>query len=127
MTVKLLLLKSGEDIISDVQEMVTKDPNDSEKTLVIGYFLKKPCVVKLRDASLAVQQDTKKGNSYNVTMYPWIPLTNDKIIPLTAEWVITIVNPADQVKKMYEEDILPDGKTNENSSTNKQSDSDQSD
>ena len=41
MTVKILLLKSGEDVIADVKEMVSPD----EK--VIGYFLNKPCVVKL--------------------------------------------------------------------------------
>ena len=127
MTVKLLLLKSGEDIIADVQEMVTTDPNDSEKKVVIGYFLTKPCVVKLKDASLAASQNTKKENAYNVTMYPWIPLSKDKVIPLTVEWVITMVNPADQVKKMYEEDILPDGENNKNSSTAEQSDSDNSD
>ena len=41
MSVKILVLKSGEDVIADVQEMVSSD----EK--VIGYFLTKPCVVKL--------------------------------------------------------------------------------
>jgi hypothetical protein len=126
MTVKLLLLKSGEDIISDVQEMVTEHPETGEKR-VIGYFLTKPCVVKLRDASLVAEENNKKASKYNITMYPWIPLTHDKVIPLTAEWVITMVNPADQVKKMYEEDILPDGNTNQNSSFSEQSDSDQSD
>ena len=35
MTVKILLLKSGEDVIADVKEMVSPD----EK--VIGYFLTK--------------------------------------------------------------------------------------
>jgi hypothetical protein len=125
MTVKLLLLKSGEDIISDIQEMVTEDPDG--KPRVIGYFLKKPCIVKLQDANVSIEQNSRKDNSYNVTMYPWIPLTKDKVIPLTAEWVITIVNPAEQVQKMYEEDILPDESTNENNSTDEQSDSDQSD
>lgn len=126
MTVKLLLLKSGEDVISDIQEMVTEDPESGEKR-VIGYFLKKPCVVKLKDASLAAEQNKKKENAYNVTMYPWIPLSKDKIIPLTAEWVITMVNPADQVKQMYEEDILPDGQDTKDSSTTEQSDSDNAD
>ena len=41
MTVKILLLKSGEDVIADLKEMVSPD----EK--VIGYFLTNPCVVKL--------------------------------------------------------------------------------
>ena len=117
MTVKLLLLKSGEDIISDIQEMVVEDPNTEQKR-VIGYFLTKPCVVKLRDASLAAEQSIKKENSYNVTMYPWIPLSKEKVIPLTAEWVITMVTPADQVKKMYEEDVLNDGKNDKDNSIN---------
>ena len=39
MTVKILLLKSGEDVIADVKEMVSPDKK------VIGYFLDKPCVV----------------------------------------------------------------------------------
>jgi hypothetical protein len=125
MTVKLLLLKSGEDIISDIQEMVTEDPDGKQR--VIGYFLKKPCVVKLQDTNLSIEQNNRKDNSYNVTMYPWIPLTKDKIIPLTAEWVITMVNPAEQVQKMYEEDILPDESINQSDSTDEQSDSDQSD
>ena len=42
MSIKILLLKSGEDLIADVQEMVSQDDN------VIGYLLTKPCVVKLR-------------------------------------------------------------------------------
>ena len=41
MTVKILLLKSGEDVIADVKEMVSPDKK------VIGYFLSKPCIIKL--------------------------------------------------------------------------------
>ena len=40
MTIKLALLKSGEDVISDMEEMVANDQ-------VVGYFLKYPCVAKL--------------------------------------------------------------------------------
>jgi len=128
MTIKLLLLKSGEDIISDIQEMVVGDPEnpENEHKKVIGYLLRKPCVVKLRNGSLAMENENEKANSYSVTMHPWIPLTKDKVIPLTTEWVITIVNPDDQVLKMYEEDVLPDGKTSKNISSDKQSDSSKS-
>ena len=41
MTVKILLLKSGEDVVADVKEMGSPDDK------VIGYFLTKPCVIKL--------------------------------------------------------------------------------
>ena len=40
MTIKLALLKSGEDVIADMEEMVHNDQ-------VVGYFLKYPCVAKL--------------------------------------------------------------------------------
>ena len=41
MTIKILVLKSGEDVIADIKEMMTSDNQ------VMGYLLTKPCVVKL--------------------------------------------------------------------------------
>jgi hypothetical protein len=49
MTVKLVLLKSGEDLIADIQEMVKDD-------LVIGYFLTKPCIVKMRNPNVLTEE-----------------------------------------------------------------------
>ena len=40
MTVKLSLLKSGEDVIADIEEMILDER-------VVGYFFCDPCVVKL--------------------------------------------------------------------------------
>ena len=39
MTVKLILLKSGEDIIADVTEMVV---GEEEERRIVGYFFDKP-------------------------------------------------------------------------------------
>ena len=44
MTIKLLLLKSGEDIIADTTEMTVGEDEDRR---VVGYFLNKPCVCLL--------------------------------------------------------------------------------
>ena len=57
MTVKILLLKSGEDVIADLKEMVSPD----EK--VIGYFLTKPCVVKLIPKDSEDEKDEKSEDS----------------------------------------------------------------
>ena len=46
MTIKLMLFKSGEDIIADVSEMCVGEGDDRR---VIGYRLEKPCVVKMRN------------------------------------------------------------------------------
>jgi len=44
MTIKLMLLKSGEDIITDVSEMCV---GTEENKRVIGYYMNKPCIVKM--------------------------------------------------------------------------------
>ena len=92
MTVKILLLKSGEDVIADVKEMVSPDKK------VIGYFLKKPCIVKLIPKN-------KKGET-SISMYPWMPLAKERLIPLSTDWVVTMVTPLEKVEKMYTEDVL---------------------
>jgi hypothetical protein len=60
-------------------------------------------------------------------MYPWIPLTADEVIPVPADWVVTIVEPTAKLKELYIEDVINYGKNNQDSSTNEQSDSNQSD
>lgn len=125
MTVKILVLKSGEDVIADVQEMISSDNK------VIGYFLTKPCVVKMRNTSPLTIEETdpkkpEKKSEFQVSMYPWIPLAREKSIPLTTDWVVTMVTPVEKIYTMYVEDVLQDGKTNQDSSTDEQCDSDQS-
>ena len=57
MTVKLLLLKSGEDLIADISEMVS---GEDENRHVIGYFLTKPCIVKMREPTLLTEESTEE-------------------------------------------------------------------
>jgi len=122
MTVKLLLLKSGEDVIADIQEMVS-----SEKK-VIGYFLTKPCIVKMRHNNVVTEEvGIEHKAEFQVSLHPWMPLAKEKMIPLTTEWVVTMVTPIQKLYEMYIEDVLNYGKTNQNPSTNEQSNSDQSD
>ena len=96
MTIKILLLKSGEDVIADLKEMVSPD----EK--VIGYFLSKPCIVKL------IPKDTEDESKREtaIRMYPWMPLAKEKDIPLPTDWVVTMVTPIEKVETMYKEDVL---------------------
>lgn len=127
MAIKLLLLKSGEDIISDIKEMVIGEDEDRR---VVGYFLNKPCLVKMRDPSLLVEESTEeqKKAAYQVSLYPWMPLSKDQVIPVAADWVVTIVEPIVKLSEMYVEDVLSRGtEANQNSSTTEQSNSDNSD
>ena len=106
MTVKILLLKSGEDVIADVKEMVSPDKK------VIGYFLSKPCVIKL----LPKQSEGSKRET-TISMYPWMPLAKEKEIPLPTDWVVTMVTPIKKVETMYKEDVLNGKTTNQTDSS----------
>jgi len=122
MTIKLLLLKSGEDVIADITEMGTGDEKDRR---VVGYFLNKPCIIKMRDPNVLAEEPegpTKAG--FAVSLYPWMPLSKEETIPIAADWLITMVEPIDKLKTMYVEDIVNHGSSNKDSSTDKQSDSD---
>ena len=94
MTIKLLLLKSGEDVVADVQEMVV--PNGDEKR-VVGYYLDSPHRVKLIAGS---PQDGTTQHRSKIQMIPWLPLSKDRLIPIPSDWVVTIVHPHDEVKNM---------------------------
>ena len=39
-------------------------------------------------------------------MYPWMPLAEEKDIPLPTDWVVTMVTPIKIVETMYTEDVL---------------------
>jgi hypothetical protein len=126
MTVKLLLLKSGEDLIADVQEMIAGE--DAEKR-VIGYLLNKPCTVKMRDPNLLQEESTEeqKKASFQVSLYPWMPLSADKVIPVPADWVVTIVEPITKLTEMYIEDVMNYGKDDQSNSADESTGSNQPD
>tara|TARA_B100000282_G_scaffold206884_1_gene152037 strand:- start:130 stop:480 length:351 start_codon:yes stop_codon:yes gene_type:complete len=107
MTVKILLLKSGEDVIADVKEMVSPDKK------VIGYFLSKPCIIKL----LPKKSEGDKRET-SISMYPWMPLAEEKEIPLPTDWVVTMVTPIKKVETMYKEDVLNGKTTDQTDSSN---------
>ncbi len=121
MTIKLMLLKSGEDIIADVAEMAM---GEEENKRVVGYFLKQPCVVKMRNPNLTEEDGNNKKAGFEVSLFPWMPLSKEKTIPITAEWVITMVEPITKLKEMYTEDIVNYGQDDQDPSTSEQSDTD---
>ena len=114
MTIKLMLLKSGEDVIADITEMCVGTEKDRQ---VIGYQLDKPCVIKMRDPNLITEKGPKKQSGFQVSLFPWIPLSKDTRIPIPADWLITMVEPATKLKEMYVEDIVEYGKDDKGNST----------
>ena len=126
MAIKLLLLKSGEDMIADVKEMTF---GEGEKIRVVGYSLNRPCVIKMREPNVIpeMEEGNIKKAGYEVSLFPWIPLSAEEDIPIPCDWVVTMVEPTFKLKEMYTEDIVNYGKGNQSTTADKQSDSDNSD
>jgi hypothetical protein len=96
MAVKLAILKSGEDVIADIKEL-----RSGEDDTILSYLFKNPYVVKLITQQMLAEES---GNGeYSVSFFPWIPLSNDKDVLVITDWVVTIVEPTEGVKKSYEE------------------------
>ena len=123
MTIKLVLLKSGEDIIADVTEMAV---GEEEERTIVGYFLDKPCVIRMRDPNLIEEQGPKKQSGFQVSLFPWIPLSKETRIPVPADWLITMVEPAYKLKEMYVKDIVKNGNQSDSTDDNS-ADTDKSD
>ena len=104
MSVKLAVLKSGEQVIAEAKELVSKD---EEK--VRGYLFTRPHKVVTAQPLLLTEEESQDDNSLEVTLSPWIILSADTEVVVPTDWVVTIVEPLESVVKMYQEKT--DGKS----------------
>ena len=101
MSVKLLLLKSGEQILADTKELRRKDDVPMVDK-VYGYLLTQPHKVSA-NKPLVLTENVDEQRNVEITLAPWILLTEDKLVTIPREWVITIVDPLESVLEMYTE------------------------
>lgn len=99
MSIKLALLKSGETIISDAKELT-----DCLGKLQF-YRFNKPHKIETRKQFLLVEENENPKGDLEVILSPWIILTTDEEIDITPDWVVTIVEPIQSIKQMYEEKV----------------------
>ena len=124
MTIKLLILKSGEEIISDINEMAVGEEDDQK---VIGYFLRRPCLVKMKNPGVIDQEKNKTKAGFEVSLIPWIALSKEEVIPIPSDWLVTMVTPVEQLEQMYIEDVLSYGQDDQGDSADEQPDPGESD
>ena len=95
MSVKLLLLKSGEEVITEVKEIVdpeTKDP--------IGFHMHKPFRLDIvSNAEDGIVINETKG--YQVSWFPWAPLSKERDFFLPGHHVLTAYDPLDTITDQY--------------------------
>lgn len=79
MTVQLVLLKSGEELVADVREIVDKE---TEKQL--SLVLINPHVIAAKTNDM-------------LTFDPWIPLSASREFFVPYDWVVTITQPQENI------------------------------
>ena len=95
MTVKLILLKTGETLITDAKEVV-----DGEN--VRGYLFSKPHYVRTQEKTVLTESDTGKSNyELDVVLSPWMILSSDQDYIVSFDYVATVCEPISSVKDMY--------------------------
>tara|TARA_B100001029_G_scaffold120731_1_gene100242 strand:- start:748 stop:1191 length:444 start_codon:yes stop_codon:yes gene_type:complete len=95
MSVKLLLLKSGEEVITEVKEIL--DPNSKDP---IGFHMHKPFrldIVSNDEDGIVINQT--KG--YQVSWFPWAPLSKERDFFLPGHHVLTAYDPLDSITEQY--------------------------
>lgn len=105
MSIKIAVLKSGENVISDVKELVSDD-----KT--VGYLFEKPCLIDYDNGIFLTEESPSRKGQIQVTLVPWIMFTEDEKIPVRHDWVVTVVEPVSKIKELYEEKLNAESKTN---------------
>ena len=94
MSIKILLLKSNEEIITEAQEIANPDSK-----LAIGYHLHKPFRLEIVSDEGELVFNREKG--YQLSWFPWAPLSKDKDFFLPSEHVITAYDPLDSIADQY--------------------------
>jgi len=94
MSIKILLLKSNEEIITEVQEIANPDSKQA-----IGYHLHKPFRLEIVSDEGQLVFNREKG--YQLSWFPWAPLSKDKDFFLPSEHVITAYDPLDSITDQY--------------------------
>ena len=99
MAIKLALLKSGEQVIADIMELV--DENDK----VVSLVFTNPYIVRLLTSELLIENNIPDDQDveHKVSFSPWLVLSSDKKMALNHEWVVTVVEPHDWIKSSYVE------------------------
>ena len=96
MSIKLALLKSGEEVIADISEF-----RQQETDILISYLFKKPYCIKIKTSRVLFEDESKP--KHELAYYKWMTLSKDDDIIVNKDWVVCITEPLDSVKKNYEE------------------------
>ena len=99
MSIKLTVLKSGEQVISDMKELMAENENK-----VQAYMLVNPHTYEISEKQFMTEEEKELEDSdfgINVSLLPWIILSKDKKMIIPTDSVLTVVEPLESVTQLY--------------------------
>ena len=97
MSIKITLLKSGEQLISDMKELVAEGQDQAH-----AYLLDNPHTVEINEKQFVTEEEKVEGDyGINVALLPWIILSKDKKMIIPVDSVLTVVEPLESVTQLY--------------------------
>ena len=125
MTVKLVLLKSGEKLISNIKEGFFEEK-------LVCYLLEKPCTISVNGTYKVLDGEVEdEGNKVSVSLQSWPPFSKQETIEIVPDWIVTIVDLSDEIKETYQNQVLgitkEENENDQNIVFTEQPDSNQSD
>ena len=94
MSIKLTLLRSGESLIAETKELISQE----DQLVPHSYLVENPHIVHVSQQQVREESGDFK---LDIMLSPWMVLSADKTMVLPIDWVVTIVEPLDSVKKLY--------------------------
>ena len=97
MSIKLTLLRTGEQLNSDMKELSAEGKDEPQ-----AYLLENPHTVEINEKQFMTEEEKKDGDfGINVTLLPWIILSQDTQMIIPVDSVLTVVEPLDSVTQLY--------------------------
>ena len=97
MSIKISLLKTGEQLISEMKELVAEGQDVAH-----AYLLDNPQIIEINEKTFITEEEKEDGDfGINVTLLPWIVLSKDKRVIIPVDSVLTVVEPLESVTQMY--------------------------
>tara|TARA_R100000742_G_C4233906_1_gene54879 strand:+ start:64 stop:390 length:327 start_codon:yes stop_codon:yes gene_type:complete len=93
MSLKVLVLKSKEDVLAEVAEILVDDQ-------IVGYNLKNPRALTLSQVRTINEEVDPTRVGVNFTK--WQIYSDDTEFQIPADWVVTICEPLESLRKSYE-------------------------
>ena len=99
MAVQLVLLKSGEELLTDIREIVDRDTQESIATVFI-----KPVRVTVVEQAVLSEGSNQPSDSV-LSFVPWLATSKSEEYLVKEDWIVTVCEPQDNIKESYIQNV----------------------